>query len=95
MAARQTSVVVGTSNVLIADDHLSTTPRIEIIFTNVSTAGQVISLAAGTPAVAGTGIVLQPNQSYAASIDSAYPVYQGAWNAIASAAAGTLAIFER
>ena len=65
-----------------------------LAITNASTAAQVITLSWGIPAVANSGIVLQPGQSWVESIDSEYvPDLQDIW-AISTAAGGVLAVKE-
>lgn len=68
--------------------------RTQVIFINTS-ASAIITLNKGdSPAIAGSGIILQPNGSYSESSDSAFKCWQGAWQAIGNGA-GTLSIVEQ
>lgn len=64
---------------------------------NVSTGGQVITITLSDtlPAVAGTGIILNVNDSYVEATDSGFIAWDGHIKAIASAIGGTLAVMER
>jgi len=69
--------------------------RQEIVITNTSSGAQVITLSFGIPAVAGAGVVLQPNSVYFASNTQGFNVYQGDIFAISNAAGAQISIFER
>ena len=68
--------------------------RAVIILQNTSLAGEIISISIRSEAKAGQGIVLNPGDKYAASIDSGYDPSNGQYTAIASAATATLSIHE-
>jgi hypothetical protein len=97
IASRNESVTIGTTNVLVSQSKISSEQKAKIrMYTNTSIGGQVITLNFGNSvATAGNGIVLQPNQNVADSSDEGYECWQGTVNGIASAAGGTLAVFER
>ena len=91
---RDVVVAVGTTSTELSTqigDH----QRKVIVITNISTGGQVISLAFGKEAVAGYGIVLYPTGAWAESIDSAFIPTNLRITAVASAAAGSVTIHER
>lgn len=90
----QISVTVGASNTEILNEP-GVSPRIDIVLTNTSTGGQVISLGFGIPAVAGLGIILYPQDTYVFSRAQNYDPPQNTINGIASAAGGTIAVFAR
>lgn len=88
---RNTTVAVGTSNVLISQARR----RKEIIITNTSTSSQNITISVGADAVAGAGIFLLPFSVYYFNsngevLTTALPIY-----AISSASSGQVGIFER
>lgn len=90
--ARSETVPVGNSSTLIS----SPKPRKLLYFFNSSTGGQVLTIVlAPQPAVAGAGVVLQPNTGYMESESEGFKVYGGTINAIASAAGGQLSVMER
>jgi len=89
--SRNDSVAVGTASVLVSPEKA----RKELIITNTSTGGQIITLGVGQAAAALRGIVLTPYGVYYASMTNNFnPTTQQIF-AIASAAGGTLAVFER
>jgi len=92
--ARNTSVSVGTSSVLVSPT-LNENERIVLVITNTSTGGQNISLSWGETAVAGRGIYLSPGSTWSESIDSGFIPIHTSIEAISSAASGTLAVHER
>ena len=67
--------------------------RQELILTNVSTGGEIISISFGGTAVAGTGIVLNPFSVYSTSDAKSAP--STSISAVCSGAGGLLAIMER
>ena len=69
--------------------------RANVVLTNTSTGGEVISISIGTAAVSGQGIVLQPNQALVFSKDSGYtPSNMRISGVDDGAGTGTLAIHE-
>lgn len=92
---REESIAVeDTPSILISLDKREG-QRTSLAITNTSTAGQIITLAWGHPAVAGVGIVLPPYGAWSESVDSAFiPSNKDIW-AISSAASGSIAIQER
>ena len=92
---RNASLAVGTTGVIIAPQ-LFEGQRSVLVITNTSTAGQIITLQTGEQAQAGgAGIILYPAGSWSESIDSAFMPSNLEYWAVASAAAGTIAIQER
>lgn len=91
---QQQSVAVGTTVVELSAEKCNT-KRVEMIITNTSTLNQVITLGIGVNAAAGVGIVLYPGSAYIAAIDARYRPTNDRITAIASAAAGSVAYFER
>ena len=91
---RDTSATIGTSSVIVAED-LWENDRVEITLTNISSGGQVISIAIDGEAVANTGKVLSPGGFYAASEGDGFKPTKKRISAISSAAGGILAISER
>lgn len=88
---RNQIVAVGTDAVLLSPAH----GRNEIVITNTSGAAQIITVSFGDIAIAGAGVVLQPNSVYFASNTQGFNVYQGDIFIIASAVSGQVSIFER
>lgn len=91
---RNSSVAVGTSNVIVAPA-LQPSERRVLVITNTSTGGQNITISFGSDAIAGAGIFLTPNSTWSESVDSGFipshlPIF-----AISSAVSGTLAVHER
>jgi hypothetical protein len=94
LVPRDTSVTVGTSVIEVSAE-TGTAQRRVIVLTNVSTAGQIISLAVGKDAVANKGLVLYPTGAWSETIDPTFKPTNQRITAISSAAGGTLAIHER
>jgi len=69
--------------------------RVSIILINTSAAAQKISLAIGSEATAGAGIVLAPGGTWQDSMDGGYYPTQQQITAVADGAGATLAIQER
>jgi len=91
-----TSITVGTDpTVASIEKGNQNGRRVSIILINTSTGGQVISLALGSEAAAGQGIVLSPGGSWMDSMDGGYYPTQQQVTAVSSLAGGTLAIQER
>jgi hypothetical protein len=67
--------------------------RTQLIITNTSTTATATITKGETIAVAGQGVVLQPNQSYIEATDGGYICFQGEVQAVGSAN-GTLSITE-
>lgn len=86
------SLTIGATSVLVSPFKR----RRQFSITNTSTGGQIISIALDNfnLAVAGSGIPLQPNQTYIESTDNGYRAWSGNINVIASAAGGTIAFSE-
>jgi hypothetical protein len=92
---RQTSIVVGTTSVLVSEAQIGDTQRKVLVLTNTSAGGQTITLSFGDEAVANNGIVLYPTGAWSESLDSAYTPSNDRIFAIASAAAGQISVYER
>lgn len=91
---RDEAVAVGTDVVIVSPD-MTTAERNALILTNTSTGGQVISLAFGAEAKAGSGIVLSPGGFHSESKDAGFKPTNKSITAISSLAGGTLAVHER
>lgn len=92
---RNAAVAVGTTAVQLALK-LETGQRKSLVITNTSTGGQIITIATGQSGVqALAGIVLYPGGSWSESLDSSFIPSNLEFWAIASAAAGSVAIQER
>lgn len=92
---RNESITVGTDPVVISVERDNNNgKRVELLLQNVSTGGQVITVAVDATAAVGKGIVMSPggNKDWTVSGDE-YPP-QKVVTAIASAAGGTLALYE-
>lgn len=92
---RNSTLVVGTDSTIASEELFGDTQRKVLVITNTSTAGQVVTLSFGADAVAGSGIVLYPTGTWSESIDSKFIPANARVFAIASAAAGAIAIHER
>lgn len=88
-----TNITVGTSATVVSLEK-GNEEREAIILTNVSTAGQVITIAIGEEAKAGKGIVLGVGSQCALSMDAGFKPPQQAITAIADGANASLAVFE-
>jgi len=91
---RDEVISVGTTVVKVSED-MYNSERNVIILTNTSTGGQIISLAWGKEAVAGSGIVLSPGGFHQESKDAGFKPSNKNITAISSGASGTLAVHER
>jgi len=93
--SRNFQITVNDSSVQILAPITGELQRTQIILTNISTTGQKITIAKqDNAATAYEGIVLNQGEHYVEASDGGYLCYQGAVQAIASAAAGSLAITE-
>lgn len=91
---RDVTVSVGTSNTLVSQQ-VNQGQRRVLVITNTSTAGQLISLAWGSEAVANEGVVLYPGGTWQESVDGYFVPSNLYINAISSAASGSIAVHER
>jgi hypothetical protein len=93
--SKNTSLTVGTTLVTVSEAKQNDkSQRIRLIAINVSTGGQIISLAADGEAVASSGIVLYPGGSMSWEVQANIPIMQSRVTGIANAAGGTLAVYE-
>ena len=90
----QQTIAVGTSVVELSAEK-NNMKRTELIITNTSTLNQTISLGIGQDAVAGVGITIAAGSSYVAAIDARYKPTNARITAVASAASGSVALYER
>ena len=90
-ATRNDALIIGTTSLQLSAAH----ERQEIIITNISTAGQNISVSFGKEAAAGQGIFLLPGSSYYATRAEGFRPSSEFVAAISSAVGGILAVFER
>jgi len=88
---RNQIVLVDTANVLLSPAHY----RNEIVITNTSSGAQVITISFGDIAIAGEGVVLQPNSVYFGSNTAGFNVFQGDIFIIGNGSGGQVSIFER
>lgn len=70
--------------------------RKSFVLRNISTGGEVITIAFSnfSAAVAGEGVVLNPNDAIADANSGSYVCWSGDFNAIATGAGGQLAVME-
>lgn len=85
---------VGTSVVEVVPEK-TTRQRTVIVITNTSTLNQRISIGIGQDAVDGVGLVLYAGSTYTENIDAAFTPTNARITAIASAAGGSISIYER
>ena len=91
---RDSQIVVGTASTIVSNE-TTKQRRTAFIITNISTAGQIITLSFGKEAVANTGIILSAGASWYEAIDAEFRPSNLMITAISSAAAGLLSIHER
>lgn len=88
---RNQQLAVGATSVLLS----TARNRSELIITNSSTGGEIITIALGNEATANAGIVLTPYSVYYASASQGFNVWNGEIYAICSGAGGLVSVFER
>lgn len=94
MQIRNVSITLSTTQIPISAK-VREGQRQLITISNTSTGGQVITLSLFVQAVAGAGVVLNPNESWSESIDSSFIPSNEIWYAVSSAAGGKIALHER
>lgn len=87
------SATIGATSTTILPERAGVLRRAQFIITNTSAAAVATITKGDIPAIANTGIILQPNGSYLESTDSGFICWQGAIQAVGSAA-GTLSVVE-
>jgi hypothetical protein len=87
------SATIGATSSAILSERSGRLKRTQFIIINTSAAAVATITKGDQPAVANTGIILQPNASYLESTDSGFICWSGALQAIGTAA-GTLSIVE-
>jgi hypothetical protein len=92
---RNSTLAVGTDSVLVSEALIGNAQRKILTITNVSGAAQVIYLSFGDEARVGYGIPIWPTGAWSESMDSAFLPTNERVFAVASAAAGAIAIHER
>ena len=92
---RNSTLTVGTDSVLVSEALIGNAQRKVLTITNVSGAGQVIYLSFDDEAKVSYGIPLWPTGAWSESMDSAFLPANVRVFAVASAAAGAVAIHER
>lgn len=93
---RNERVTVGTSSIQICGPRSNTNKRDVLLVRNISGNGNRVSVLLGNnPAVANTGIILEDGESFSDTSEQVYECWQGPIQAISSAVAATLSIFER
>jgi len=86
---------IGTTMIMVSEEKKASARRIVFTLQNVSTGGQVISVAFGQNPIAGQGIVLNPGGFYGEVQDAAFATTQERIMAISTLAGGLLAVTER
>jgi hypothetical protein len=92
---RNESVAVDTTSIQIAPLLAKEGEREVIVIKNTSTGGQKITISIHATAIAGAGIVLNPNETWTESIESTYKPAKEDYNVISDGAGGQIAFFER
>jgi hypothetical protein len=93
---RNESVIISTSSIGIADRRTIANPRKVILVRNISGNGNRATIyMSNAIATANTGIILEDGESFTDSTGEGYSCHQGSIQAIGSAAATVLSIFER
>ena len=94
---RNEVVAVGVTSVMVSQQRIGLQPRKFYWIRNTSTlATQIITINLGNnPAVAGTGIVLNQNESFMDSTGEGYQCFQGIITGISAVAGGQIAMVER
>jgi len=92
---RNASVSVGTSPVTVSEEVQKPAVRKAIVLVNTSTGGQILTIAFGGEAVAGSGIVLAGYGEWSETLDARFTPSQKIIRAVSSAAGGTLGVHER
>lgn len=94
LATNNKSISVGTDAIVVSEAKLTGySERTRLIITNTSAAAQNVSISVGNEAASGAGIMLYPGGSISWEKDS-LTIPQSRVFAIASAAAGTIAVYE-
>jgi len=94
-SARNTSITVNDSSVNLCTSMVaSTTKRVQVIIINTSSSQLITIAKQDNAAVLNEGIRLQPNGVYAEATDGGYTCWQGAIQAIGSAAGGSVSVVE-
>ena len=93
--ARSTSFTIGATSTVLSEPMYHPSVRKALVIVNTSTGGQIISIAFGGEAVAGSGIVLAPYGEWSETLDSRFTPSQDMISAISSAAGGTIGFHER
>ena len=94
-ASRTDNVTVDVTPGKVCEAKFGGGKRTVLFLTNVSTGGQVISLAVGSEAILNKGIVLNPGGFYSESTDNRFTCTQESITAISDIAGAILAIHER
>lgn len=93
---RNEDITIGTTALIISEGQLNNNAVREVItIQNNSSGGQTTRVSIGKQATTTTGTNLSPGGSITDSMDSGYLPSQSRITAIASAAGGTLTIYER
>ena len=93
---RNGQLTVTTTSIPVLDNLVQGQTRVVYVISNISTGGQIITLAFGdTAAVAGYGLTLNPGNSWTETIESTFVPTNEKTNIISSAAGATVAIYER
>jgi hypothetical protein len=92
---RNESVAVDTNPVTVCEAIMPPSVRKAIVLVNTSTGGQIITVAFGTEAALGKGIVLAGYGEWSETLDARFTPSQAQVRAISSLAGGTLGIHER
>lgn len=92
---RNELIAIGTSSLVVGANFESLNlKRKNIIITNTSTGGEVITISVGQEAVANQGIVLYAGGSWDANVQGVFLPPQVRISAISSAIGGQLSVYE-
>jgi len=92
--SRNTTQTIGTTATKIGE-RLPIGTRIVIVFTNVSSGSQIITMSTGGANTASAGIPLRVGDKWVESVDSRFNPSNNEWWAISDVAGATLAVYER
>jgi hypothetical protein len=92
-SSSQSSVTIGASSVQAIPDRSGILKRTQLVITNTSAASVATITKGNVVAVAGVGIILQPNGTYIESTDGGYVCWQGPVQVVGNGA-GTISVVE-
>lgn len=96
LPTRNESVTISTTSQQVSNPRDNDNMRVVLLIRNISGNGNRATISLGEKiATANTGLILEDGESFTDSSDSGYICHQGGVQAIGSAAATVLSIFER